>query len=378
MKILIFSTSYLPFIGGAELAIKEITDRLGQQFEFDLITARHSRNLPPREKLGSVMVYRVGFGYSWLDKLSLPLLGARLAARLQKDRKYDFIHAVQASYGGIAAFRFKKIFPQIPFILNLQEGKNLDKQLLHIRHWREKVVKGADKVVVISKYLKDFAKKCGVDSDKIYLIPNGVDFEKFSRQFSYGELEKIKDELGIKPYHKVIITSSRLVKKNNIEGLIEAVAKLMKENEDLKLKLIIIGDGDLRSGLELRASELGITKDVLFLGTVDHDDLPGYLAVSRIFIRPSLSEGLGTSFLEAMAAGIPIIGTKVGGIPDFLKDFKTGLFCTADPKSIAEKTLLLLKDSELRNSISINAQKAVKEHYVWDIVAEQYREVYTK
>lgn len=376
MKILIFSTNYLPFIGGSELAIKEITDRLGHRFEFDLITARHSRNLPPRERIGNVMVYRIGLGYSWLDKLFLPLLGARLAAKLQKKNEYDFIHSNQASYGGIAAYRFKSKFPQIPFVVNIQEGKDLNKQLSHIRYWREKILRGADKVTVISKYLREYVKKSGVESEKIYLIPNGVDFEKFSRQFSYGELEELKDKFGIKPYHKVVITSSRLVRKNNIESLIEAIGKLKKENDDFKIKLIIIGDGNLRTNLESKANDLNLNDNVIFLGTIDHDDLPKYLSIAHVFARPSLSEGLGTAFLEAMATGIPVVGTQVGGIPDFLKDFRTGLFCTFEPKSIANKISLLLKDSELRKSISKNAQKIVQERYTWNIIAEEYKNIY--
>jgi glycosyltransferase involved in cell wall biosynthesis len=93
-------------------------------------------------------------------------------------------------------------------------------------------------------------------------------------------------------------------------------------------------------------------------------------------VRPSISEGLGTAFLEAMAAGLPIVGTNVGGIPDFLKDSQTGLFCTTESKSIAEKINLLLKDNDLRNRISENARKLVSEKYQWDNIAEEYKKLY--
>ena len=223
MKILIFSTNYLPNIGGAELATKEITDRLGGDFSFDLITARNRRNLPSRESMGNVSVYRVGIGISWLDKLILALWGHRLGAKLHKGKEYEYIHSVQASYGGVSAYFFKKKFPQIPLLVNLQEGKDLGRQMPHVSYWRDKVIRAADKVVVISKYLRDYAKKCGVDPDSIDIIPNGVDLELFSNNFSYGELDKLRDDLSIKPYNKIVITSSRLVKKNNIESLIRAV-----------------------------------------------------------------------------------------------------------------------------------------------------------
>ena len=100
-----------------------------------------------------------------------------------------------------------------------------------------------------------------------------------------------------------------------------------------------------------------------------------------MFVRPSLSEGLGNSFLEAMAAGVPIIGTNVGGIPDFLIDpstgsrqAATGLFCeTANPKSIAEKIELLLTDEDLRQKLIINGKKAVAEKYDWDKIAARMK-----
>jgi len=85
------------------------------------------------------------------------------------------------------------------------------------------------------------------------------------------------------------------------------------------LKLLIVGDGPQREELFNLADELGVKDKVEFAGTIPNQDIYKYLAASFVFVRPSLSEGLGTAFLEAMAAGLPIVGTPVGGIPDFLK-----------------------------------------------------------
>jgi glycosyltransferase involved in cell wall biosynthesis len=105
--------------------------------------------------------------------------------------------------------------------------------------------------------------------------------------------------------------------------------------------------------------------------------MPQYLHISNIFIRPSRSEGLGNSFLEAMAAGIPVIATPVGGIPDFLKDGETGLFCEVDnPRSIAQKVEKLLKDKESREYIVKNARKMVEEKYQWEAIAERMKEIF--
>ncbi|KKU36616.1 MAG: Glycosyl transferase group 1 [Candidatus Azambacteria bacterium GW2011_GWF2_46_32] len=125
--------------------------------------------------------------------------------------------------------------------------------------------------------------------------------------------------------------------------------------------------------------KLNLEDNVLFLGEVSHKDLPQYLWISDVFVRPSLSEGLGNAFLEAMAAGVPVIGTKVGGIPDFLREGETGLFCEVqNPKSIAEKIETLLKDKKLRLRLVENGRKLVEEKYNWDSIARQIENIFKK
>jgi len=87
----------------------------------------------------------------------------------------------------------------------------------------------------------------------------------------------------------------------------------------LQTKLIIIGSGELEDSLKSLADRLDLGQNVIFLGDINHDDLPRYLSVGDVFVRHSLSEGLGNAFLEAMACGIPVIGTPVGGIVDFIE-----------------------------------------------------------
>jgi len=117
---------------------------------------------------------------------------------------------------------------------------------------------------------------------------------------------------------------------------------------------------------------------VIFLGYVPHEEMPPYLQVSDIFVRPSLSEGLGNSFLEAMAAGIPVIATPVGGIPDFLIDGETGLYCQAEnPRSIAQKVEKLLKDKESRDYIVKRAGEVVRKRYEWSGVATAMKDIFS-
>ena len=110
---------------------------------------------------------------------------------------------------------------------------------------------------------------------------------------------------------------------------------------------------------------------------MQNNELPQYLAASDAFVRPSLSEGLGISFLEAMAAGLPVIATPVGGIPDFLKDGITGLVCeVSNPVSIADCVKRLMSNPNLRQELSKWAREAIVERYSWTKVVGDISEVF--
>lgn len=383
-KILIFSTAYFPFVGGAEVAVKEITDRIFD-VEFDMITARLDRKLAKFERMSNVNVYRIGFGYPIIDKCYLAFCGYKFASKLQKTTKYQGIWAIMASFGGLGALTFKKRNKNVPFLLTLQEGddfKHINRRAFLIKNKFQNIFRKADYIQAISNYLADWGKSMGATCP-VEVVPNGVDVGKFSIddfRFSIGDFKK---KLGISESEKVIITISRLVKKNGVGDLIKAISQLRITNYELPVKLLICGIGEEEERLKNLAKSLSIENKVLFLGHVPHNELPKYLAISDVFCRPSLSEGLGNVFLEAMAAGVPVVATPVGGIPDFLFDGETGWFCkVGNPKSIAEKIKYVLgqKDIETAGQPSVkkvvdNAREMVEEKYDWNKIAVKMREI---
>lgn len=377
-KILILSSAYLPHIGGSELAIKNITDRL-PDFEFDLITARLDKSTSKYEKLGNVSVFRVGGALSlarlFLPKAFLPLMTFLKAKELLKKNKYIAIHAFQASGAAGAGWLLKCFYPDLYFLVTLQEGKNLKKQGWLVNLFRGLIIKKADQATAISRYLKDYILNIRKEL-KVELIPNGVDIADFSKKFSYGELTDLDNKLGIKPDDKVIISISRLVPKNGLDLLIRAIASLSKDTQS-SYKLVLVGDGGQKEELIKLTDELGIKDRVIFGGSVNYRDLPLYLKISDVFVRPSRSEGLGNAFLEAMAAGVPIVGTKVGGIPDFLEDRKTGLFSTFEPEDIAFKIRIILENDKLKEEMINSGLSLVAEKYDWDKIAKSFGELYS-
>jgi len=391
-RILIFSLAYFPFIGGAEIAIKEITDRLDpddSEIEFDMITLRLSKKNPKFEKVGNVNVHRIGFTgkcQSTSDFFKFPLnlnkyllvpLGFIKAVNLNKKRKYDGIWSMMATYNSFAAILFKLTHPKIPFLLTLQEGDPIEyikKRARPLWFLFTRIFTEADHIQVISNYLEDFAREMKYQGE-IRVIPNGVNVNHFEKINEDKILEiKTKYNKDEKMDDIWVITSSRLVEKNAVDTIIEALPLLEK-----RIKLIIAGEGPLEEELRILIEELKVEDRVIFVGQVDHSDLPNYLHASDMFIRPSRSEGFGNSFVEAMAASLPVIATDVGGIKDFLKHKETGLVCGVnDYQDIALKIEMYLKDIDLREEIVENAYGMVKEKYDWNIVAESMKEVFIK
>ncbi len=384
-SILIFSIAYIPFVGGAELATKEITEKIGD-YHFDLITLCFDKKLPKTEKIGNVTVYRVGG-----PKLFFPFTALLKGLALHRKYKYGVIWSIMANRAGFAALFFKFFHPNIKFLLTLQEGDVLDYPKnragilwLFVGPFSKKIFRKADCVQVISRYLADWAISMGVKKEKIAVVPNGVDLDKFkSRILAHNaahsvaggsnlKIKELQKKLDIKDGEKVLITVSRLVRKNAVGDVIEALKYLPEY-----VKFLIIGGGSLETELKLKAKGYRLEARAIFLGHIEPERVPQYLTISDIFIRPSLSEGLGNVFLEAMAVGVPVIATPVGGIPDFLKNRETGLFCAVNnPQSIAEKVMEYINNPDQTDKIVKNAQKLVRENYDWNLIAEKMKSIF--
>ncbi len=364
-RVLIFSLAYLPFVGGAEIAVKEITDRLSERFSFDLITYQFNRLWPEFEKVGPVNVYRVN---SW-SKFSYIFKAWKLALKLQEKNKYSAVWSIMAAYAGGAALLFKLSNPKVPFLLTLQEGdseKHILKRVGIFYPLWKLIFKKADYIQAISQYLADFGGRHGANCP-IQVIPNGVDLSKFKPRSVSREEDS-----------KIIITPSRLVKKNGIDILVRALAELKKLSA-ANYQLQILGDGPEGESLKKLVKNLGVQNLVLFMGHVDPDRIPDYLSQADIFVRPSRSEGLGNSFLEAMAAGLPVIATPVGGIPEFIKDGETGLFCRVDdPQDLANKIVILASDKSMQSKLAENGQKLVETNYSWDNISRSMALIFKK
>jgi len=211
----------------------------------------------------------------------------------------------------------------------------------------------SDRIIVATESDKEYIRnKYHVKPQKIYVIPNWVDTELFKPD------KEVKKEKGR------IIFIGRLEKQKNIISLINAVKTIPNA------KLYIIGNGTLRGKIEEKIRKEKI-ENVFLLGPIPHHQLPKELNKSEIFILPSFYEGHPKTLIEAMACGLPIIGTNVEGIRENIQNGKTGLLCNINHKSIKEKIKILLENRELAKKLSINARKYVTEKYSLKKVLEK-------
>lgn len=382
-KILILSMAYYPkHIGGAEVAIKEITDRMSkEEYEFHLICNRYDSTLPKYEIIGNVHVHRIGITTKsptmgdlrklplHLNKLFFQYNAYLFAKRLHAREKFSLIWAMMAHATGVPAARFKDKFKNVPFVLTLQEGdppEVIERTMRPFEPYFTKAFKSADAIQVISNFLGSWAKQKGSKSEPI-LVPNAVDIEHFSKSVSDREIESARQELSLSNSQVALVTTSRLVKKNGLDTVIEALPLLPKE-----VVFVIFGVGPEEEYLKALVEKLQVTDRVFFKGQISHGVMPKYLKACNIFIRPSRSEGMGNSFVEAMAAELPVIATPVGGIVDFLVEGETGWFAAVnDPQSIVSAYERISSRNEETSRILRNAKTMAINRYNWDLIAER-------
>jgi glycosyltransferase involved in cell wall biosynthesis len=160
------------------------------------------------------------------------------------------------------------------------------------------------------------------------------------------------------------------VVKNGIGDVIKALPKLPSN-----VKFVIFGEGYLRQKLDSLVRSLNLEDRVFFEGFISHREMPKYLKACDIFIRPSLSEGFGNSFVEAMAAKLLVIATPVGGIVDFLADNETGYVCQPEDTDSIVKAVNKAINSDNKRIID-NAYKMVCERYGWEDISLNIKEIF--
>jgi 1,2-diacylglycerol 3-alpha-glucosyltransferase len=213
--------------------------------------------------------------------------------------------------------------------------------------------RACDMVVSPSKGMRDVLRRFGVDSP-IEVVPNGVNLEPLMQ-----EVEPVnRAQLGFSNEDTILIYVGRLGPEKNLPFLLRSFAGAVGAFE--KMGLILVGDGPERDNLEDRVRAMGIASKVHFTGLVDYSRLPHYLAAADAFVTASVTEVHPLSVIEAMAAGLPVLGIQSPGVGDTVQDGDTGLLSEEELAAFTAKMMRMVIEPERRKEMGLAARRASK------------------
>jgi len=260
------------------------------------------------------------------------------------------------------------------YISRNKRPENLSGRLIygmhvHIRKWMEKrALKHATEIMVLSHFTREKLKEVyRIPPGKISIIPGGVDLMRFKPT---GNKEKIRQALKLPDSKVILFTVRNLVSRMGLENLIKAMQMVVGSSTDVYL--VVGGAGPLRDQLTQMAEQLGVNDYIRFEGFIPEESLPDYYQMADMFILPTKElEGFGLVTLEAMASGVPVLGTPVGGTKEILTQFDpTFLFKDTSPESMAslilEKYHIIKNNYEEWRKISKKCRQFVEENYSWE------------
>ena len=362
MKIL--HTNFHKGWGGQSNRILIVCRELAQRGHEVAIAAPPGSELVRRAQAQGVRTFEEMRFFRGLHPLSL-LRDIRAMRRLLLQEKFDIVHTHGSQDAWCAAFALLGMNP-LPHLLRTKHN------IFPIReHFANRWLYGrmTDKIICISRAILEYcAAKPYLRRENLVLIHSAVNAELYAR----GDREKIRRELGLGGHYVAGIVG-RLRPEKGHHTLLEAFARLKDRAPDMML--VVCGDGSIFQELSDFAKANAISDRVIFTGF--RTDIPDILSALDVFILPSLSEGLGTAVLEAGAAGLPIIASNVGGIPDIIEDGKTGqLVSPADVDALVAAVSLLYSNRDIARRYGIAAQEYIKTNFSEKTLGDKNHDLY--
>lgn len=307
-------------------------------------------------------------GFERLGKLRY-LLHARRVSRLVRERRPDILHALHlTSYGFLGALSGVH-----PYIVSVWGTDILEApQLTPVHRWLTRyALSHADEITATGPNLAEATRRYTPAGRNVRVVPYGVDLDRFRPQPGTATVGEDRVVIG---------SVARLSPEKGLQYLIEAFAQLKNRFGD-SVTLRIAGDttpepmGPERKRLDELARRLQV--DVDFAGWVPHQDLPAFLASLDVFVLPSVYEGFGVAAAEAAAMELPVVGSRVFGIPDVVVDGHTGFLAPArDTVALSHAIGRLVADSTLRREMGMAGRAFVAEHYDWSKNSAEMERLY--
>ena len=294
-----------------------------------------------------------------------------------RKKRYHIVHTHNSKAGFVGRLAAK--ITGIPVVIHTVHGfafhdqESVWRQLL-FRNLEKFASHMCDKMIFISQPLVDWAlrEKIVLRRDKIAKIYSGIDLDRF-RPVTEEEKNRVREKWNIRHDDAVIGIVSKLWEGKGHEILIRAFKEVKK---DIKVaRLIIVGEGPLYSMLNDLVDRLGLSDSVLFTGF--QMDVAEIISSFDVVVLPSYFEGMGRVLLEAMAMGKPVVASRVGGIPDLVKDSVNGFLITpGDVKELSDALKKLLNNKGLANIMGRDGRKGITDKFSTDVMVRSISDIY--
>ncbi len=290
------------------------------------------------------------------------ILRLSLAMKRKRCRLVNYHDAHSVAVGSVAASLAK-----VPLrVISRRVEFPLRKNMLS----RRKYTKNVDAVIAISESVKNVLVDGGVDAKRIHVIPDGIDFTPYNDKSAKDYLRR---ELSFAPDDFLVGIVAQLSNDKGHKYLIQASQHLREHSP--KIKIIIVGEGPLRMELNKLVKEIQGEDMVFFLGF--REDIPQILNSLDVFVLSSEHEGLGSIIMDAMACRLPVVATRVGGIPELVDHLKTGLLVPPQrPKSLAQAILKIYRDRELARRLGQKGYEVVHRKFSAESMASKAIDLY--
>ncbi len=297
--------------------------------------------------------------------------------QLFRKEKFDIVHTHTAKAGALGRIAAK--LAGTPRIIHMSHGHNFYGYFGVLGSAMVTVVerfcnKFTDKIIALTELEKEDLIKFKVcKPEKVAVVNSGLELDSY-RKVNVDAVN-IKQSFGIEPHLNLVGMISRLEPVKGADHIVRA-AKIVIDRF-VNVRFLIAGEGALREKMEADARELGIFDKFLFLGW--REDIREILSVLDLLVQPSLNEAVGRILIEAGACGVPVVATKVGGIPEIIKDNETGiLVLPKDADSLAKGILFLLENKEKRVAMGEKAKAWVDEKFSAEKMVNEISDLYKK
>ncbi len=377
IRVLMVVRLYYPWVGGTERQAHKLAKKLREKdIDVEIVTGWWFRGTPQRSAIDGVPIFRNQtmwemFGIKGLRRFGGYLYILSLLWYLWRRRaNYDIIHVHGLNYHTFVVALAGRWFNRRTLVKLANSGRASDinkmrsNQQLPLAQYLLPAALGCDCFVATNPTIVQELIAVGVPTEKIVRLPNGVETDSIATKSGYALNDPIR-----------LIFVGRLHEQKGLDVLLMAFQQLLKQCPTLNMRLQLLGEGPLRSNLTRLSEELGIARQVDFVGQTQ--GVLEHLQQADVFVLPSRAEGISNALLEAMACGVPVVVSNIPGNVDVVEHERNGLLFTVDdPSSLAKAVASLLNQPELRYQLGTAARQTAETQYSLSWVADHYAGLY--